>query len=67
MSLKLIQKIRGNTYLEAAMLDLEYDPEPPIEAGIPEKSSKAAVDMMLAMYDMGLQPLINEADKQKKR
>lgn len=67
MSLALIQKIRGNTYLEAAMLDLEYAPQPPINAGIPEKSSKEAVDMMLAMYDMGLQPLIKEADAKKKK
>ena len=67
MSLALIQKVRGNTYLEAAMLDLEYAPEPPIDAGVPEKSSKEAVDMMLAMYDMGLQPLIKEIDAKNKK
>ena len=66
MSLALIQKIRGNMYLQAAMLDLEYDPKPPIDAGVPDKSSKEAVDMMLAMYDMGLKPLIDAADKKKK-
>lgn len=66
MSLALIQKVRGNTYLEAAMLDLEYDPQPPIDAGVPDKSSKEAVDMMLTMYDMGLKPLIEEADKKRK-
>jgi putative intracellular protease/amidase len=67
MSLALILEIRGQAYLQGAMLDLEYDPHPPIDAGTPAKSDPAVVDMMVQMYDFGLQPLIEKTDRKKKR
>ncbi len=67
MSLALIQEIRGTTYLQGAMLDLEYDPQPPIDAGTPTKSDPAVVDMMVQMYDYGMQPLIEKTDRKQRR
>lgn len=63
MSLALIKEIRGDKYLQGVMLDLEYDPQPPIEAGTPEKSDEGVVDMMVQMYDMGIQPVIDSLAK----
>ena len=38
MSLAIIDDLLGRKYTEAVMLDLEYDPKPPYNAGIPKKS-----------------------------
>ena len=54
MSLALINNIRGEQYTKAAMLDLEYDPQPPFRAGSEQNTEKAIVDMMRGMYDAGL-------------
>ena len=45
-------------YTKGVMLDMEYDPQPPYKAGSVRNTDKIVVDMMLEMYDMGLQPLI---------
>lgn len=63
MSLALIKEIRGEKYLQGAMLDLEYAPEPPIDAGVPSKSDRDVLDMMIAMYDHGMLPLIQKDNK----
>lgn len=47
------------------MLDMEYDPQPPYKAGSVKNTDNMVVDMMLEMYDMGLQPLIKAEDKRK--
>ncbi|HVI45042.1 MAG TPA: DJ-1/PfpI family protein [Chitinophaga sp.] len=65
MSLAIIKEIRGEEYLQAAMLDLEYNPKPPITGGQPTNSDKQIVDMMVTMYDMGLQPLLDSIEKKK--
>ena len=67
MCLALIMEIRGETYVQGSMLDLEYAPQPPIDAGTPAKSDPAVVDMMVQMYDYGMQPLIEKADKKHKK
>jgi transcriptional regulator GlxA family with amidase domain len=36
--LALVKEIAGETYLQAAMLDLEYDPKPPIQNGVSESA-----------------------------
>lgn len=36
MSLAMLGDIAGKPNLQGAMLDLEYDPQPPLEAGIPQ-------------------------------
>ncbi len=37
MSLAIIDDLLGRKYTEALMLDLEYNPKPPYNAGIPQK------------------------------
>lgn len=54
MSLALVNEIAGEQYTKAAMLDLEYDPQPPFEGGSEEKTDKDLVQMMRQMYDAGL-------------
>jgi transcriptional regulator GlxA family with amidase domain len=63
MSLALVQLIRGDKYVQGAMLDLEYDPQPPIEGGVPEKSDPRVLEMMQVMYDYGMEPLLNKENK----
>ncbi len=46
MCLALIKQINGETFLQAAMLDLEYDPHPHIIAGTEQTTSKSTVDLM---------------------
>jgi transcriptional regulator GlxA family with amidase domain len=65
MSLAIMKDIYGEKYAQAIMLDMEYDPHPPIEGGTPEKTSWAVNWMMKAMYDGGVNPLIDSLEKNK--
>tara|TARA_R110000822_G_scaffold206764_1_gene343045 strand:- start:164 stop:1039 length:876 start_codon:yes stop_codon:yes gene_type:complete len=65
MSLAIMQDIYGDSYAQAIMLDMEYDPQPPIEGGTPEKTNWAVNWMMKAMYDGGVNPLIDSLEKKK--
>ncbi|MFM1856949.1 MAG: hypothetical protein RLZ05_9 [Bacteroidota bacterium] len=60
MSLAIIDELMGKKYTEGVMLDLEYNPKPPYDAGTPEKSEKIVFEMMKEMYDMTLLPLIQK-------
>ena len=64
MSLAIIDDLFGRRYTEAVMLDLEYNPQPPYNAGTPKKSEPFVADMMLEMYDMFMLPMIQK-EKQK--
>ncbi len=52
MSLAIIDYLMGRRYTESVMLDLEYNPKPPYDAGVPEKTEPIVADMMKEMYDM---------------
>ncbi|MFT6816040.1 MAG: putative intracellular protease/amidase [Sphingobacteriales bacterium] len=65
MSLAIMQDIYGDRYAQAIMLDMEYDPQPPIEGGTPEKTNWAVNWMMKAMYDGGVNPLMDSLEKKK--
>lgn len=65
MSLAIIDDLLGRKYTESVMLDLEYDPKPPYNAGTPKKSDPLVADMMKKMYDIIMLPLIQA--EQKKR
>lgn len=65
MALGILKDLMGDQYTQGAMLDLEYDPKPPINAGAVGKTDGLVVDMMQSMYDMGLLSLI-EAEKAKR-
>lgn len=60
MSFALIDQLKGRSYLEYAMLRLEYHPQPPIDAGSPEKTDDLVLDMMHQMYDYIMLPLLRK-------
>jgi transcriptional regulator GlxA family with amidase domain len=65
MSLAIMRDIYGDRYAQAIMLDMEYDPHPPIEGGTPDKTNWAVNWMMKAMYDGGVNPLIDSLENKK--
>jgi transcriptional regulator GlxA family with amidase domain len=48
MALALAAKIAGEQVAQAIQLGIEYDPEPPFDAGSPEKAPKEIVDAVRA-------------------
>ncbi len=63
MSLAIIQDIYGEKYTQAIMLDMEYDPLPPIKGGTPQNTNWAVYWMMKAMYDAGVNPIIDSLER----
>jgi transcriptional regulator GlxA family with amidase domain len=63
MSLAIINDLMGEKYTQAVMLNLEYDPKPPLNAGSVKNTDKIVIDMMREMYDTGLLPLIEKTKK----
>jgi len=49
-ALHLVQELRGTAYAQATQLFAEYDPQPPLNAGSPEKAPKETVKMLEAMH-----------------
>jgi transcriptional regulator GlxA family with amidase domain len=66
MSLAIMMDIYGDKYAQAIMLDMEYDPHPPLVGGTPEKSNWVVNWMMKAMYDGGVNPIIERLESEKK-
>ncbi|MDY0071640.1 MAG: TonB-dependent receptor plug domain-containing protein [Thauera sp.] len=62
MSLALLNENWGERYAQGVMLDMEYDPAPPIQGGSPEKTSWLVEWMVKAMYDAGVDPLIKRLE-----
>jgi transcriptional regulator GlxA family with amidase domain len=50
MALWLVQQINGDEVAQAVQLGIEYDPEPPLDAGSPEKAPKPIVDVVTATF-----------------
>jgi putative intracellular protease/amidase len=48
MALMLVQRIAGDELAQAIQLGLEYDPQPPFDAGSPAKAPAEIVDAVLA-------------------
>jgi len=56
MALTLVKKMYGEEVAQAVQLGIEYDPEPPVDAGSPEKAPEAIqelVRMAMAAQMMG--------------
>jgi transcriptional regulator GlxA family with amidase domain len=51
MALRLVQKINGDEVAQAVQLGIEYDPEPPLDAGSPEKAPQPIVDLVTAAFE----------------
>lgn len=65
MSLALLNDNWGQRYTQGVMLDMEYDPAPPIQGGTPEKTGWLVEWMVKAMYDAGVDPLIKRLEAEK--
>ena len=65
MSLAMLNDNWGEKYTQGVMLDMEYDPAPPISGGTPERTGTLVRWMMTAMYDAGVEPLIEKLEKQR--
>jgi putative intracellular protease/amidase len=50
MALRLVQLINGDEVAQAVQLGIEYDPEPPLDAGSPEKAPQPIVELVTAAY-----------------
>lgn len=51
LALAMVNHLFGKQYTQAVMLDIEYDPDPPINGGTPKKSDKTITALMRDMYD----------------
>jgi putative intracellular protease/amidase len=50
MALWLVQKINGDEVAQAVQLGIEYDPEPPLDSGSPEKAPQPIIDLVTAAF-----------------
>ena len=51
MALGLVTKINGKEVAQAVQLGIEYDPEPPQDAGSPEKAPPEIVELVTAAFE----------------
>ena len=50
MALRLVQQINGDEVAQAVQLGIEYDPQPPLDAGSPEKAPQPIIDLVTAAF-----------------
>ena len=50
MALHLVRKINGEQIAQAVQLGIEYDPQPPLDAGTPEKAPREVVELVKAAF-----------------
>ena len=60
MSLAIINELMGEKFTQAVMLNLEYDPHPPVKGGAVNNTLPIVKEMLEEMYDLGLQPLFKK-------
>jgi transcriptional regulator GlxA family with amidase domain len=51
MALHLVKTINGEQVAQAVQLGIEYDPEPPVDAGSPEKAPQEIVELVTAAFE----------------
>ena len=51
MALHLVTEINGEEVAQAVQLGIEYDPEPPFDAGSPEKAPQPIVELVTAAFE----------------
>lgn len=66
MALAIVNDNWGERYAQGIMLDMEYDPQPPIEGGTPERTGQLVLWMMNAMYAAGIDPLVEKFEAQQR-
>jgi transcriptional regulator GlxA family with amidase domain len=50
MALGVVQQINGDEVAQAVQLAIEYDPQPPLDAGSPEKAPQPIVDLVSSAF-----------------
>jgi putative intracellular protease/amidase len=50
MALRLVQQINGDDVAKAVQLGIEYDPEPPLDSGSPEKAPQPIIELVTATF-----------------
>jgi putative intracellular protease/amidase len=50
MALTLTARVAGDEFAQAVQLGIEYDPQPPFDAGSPDKAPSEIVEKLAAMY-----------------
>jgi len=61
MALRLVQEINGDEVAQAIQLGIEYDPEPPFDAGSPDKAPPEIRDAVTAVFKANEEAAANEA------
>jgi len=51
MALHLVKTINGDQVAQAVQLGIEYDPEPPVDAGSPEKAPPEIVELVRTTFE----------------
>jgi transcriptional regulator GlxA family with amidase domain len=51
MALHLVEKINGPEVAQAVQLGIEYDPQPPLDAGSPEKAPPEIVELVTSVFE----------------
>jgi transcriptional regulator GlxA family with amidase domain len=51
MALHLVKKINGDQVAQAVQLGIEYDPQPPLDAGSPEKAPPEIVELVTTVFE----------------
>jgi transcriptional regulator GlxA family with amidase domain len=51
MALHLVKKINGPEVAQAVQLGIEYDPQPPLDAGSPEKAPPEIVELVTSVFE----------------
>ncbi|MFZ2726249.1 MAG: DJ-1/PfpI family protein [Methylococcaceae bacterium] len=59
MALAIVVNLFGEEYTQAIMLDLEYNPKPPIKGGSIKNTPPKVKKMMSGMYDYYMLPFVN--------
>ncbi|WP_299210322.1 DJ-1/PfpI family protein [uncultured Dokdonia sp.] len=64
MSLAILAELTGEDYAQAVMLDMEYDPAPPIVGGNVSKTKPHVLHFMKSMYGSIADPLFEALQKE---
>lgn len=59
MSLGVMNDIMGEKYTQTVMLDMEYDPQPPVKGGSVHNTDPGITKEIREMYDSALSPLLH--------
>ena len=63
MCLDMVREINGDKYLRMVLLDLEYNPKPPLKGGSVRATEKESVKMLQELYGSQIIPLL-ESEKE---